>query len=95
MMIDVNSLLPILLYLCLIVLVVVFIILGIKLIRVLDKTDEMLDEVNKKIKSVDGVFNIIDRTTGVVNTISDRIIDRIAGFVGHVFRRKRGYDEDE
>lgn len=95
MTIDLSTLLPTLLYICLIVLVIVFIVFGIKLIKILDKTDEILDDVEKKIDQVDGVFEMIDRTTTYANTISDRIIDAIASFIGNIFRKKRGRDEDE
>lgn len=95
MIINLETFLPIILYLCLIVLVIVFVVLGIRLIRVLDKLDETLDDVNKKIQSVDGVFNIIDKTTGIANTLSDKIIDGIVGFASHLFKKKKGNDEDE
>ncbi len=95
MTIDLSSFLPVVLYICLIVLVIVFIVLGIRLIKVLDKADEVLDEVNKKMESVNGVFNIIDKTSGFANNISDRIIDGIANLIGLIFKKKKGKDEDE
>ena len=95
MTIDMNIFLPTLLYLCLIVLVIVFIVIGIKLIKVLDKADSVLDEVNKKMESVNGVFNIVDKTTSFANTISDKIIDSIAHLLSNLFKRKKGNDEDE
>jgi uncharacterized protein YoxC len=95
MTIDLSTLLPTLLYICLIVLVIVFVVIGIKLIKILDKTDKVLDDVERKIDQVDGVFEIIDRTTTYATTISDRIIDSIAGFIGNIFRKKRGRDEYE
>ena len=44
---------------------------------------------------VDGVFEIIDKTTGYANRVSDRIIDTIAGFIGGILRKKKGRIEDE
>lgn len=95
MMISLDAVFPIILYLCLIVLVIVFIVLGIKLIRILDKADIVLDEMSRKMNQVDGVFNIIDRTTSYANTIGDRIIDTIASFISNLFKKKKGNDEDE
>lgn len=95
MTIDLNCVLPTLLYICLIVLVIIFIVIGIKLIKVLNRADEVLDSVNKKMDQVDGVFEIIDKTTGYANHISDRIIDTIASFIGNIFRKKKGRIDDE
>lgn len=95
MIIDVNTVLPVLLYFCLLILVIVFILLGIKLIRILTKVDLVLDDVNRKMNQVDGVFEMIDKTTDYASSISDRIIDMIAGLIGGIFRKKKGKDENE
>ena len=95
MIINLNYFLPTILYICLIVLVIVFIVIGIKLINLLKKADEVLDGVNKKIDQVEGVFEIIDKTTGYADRISDRIIDTIANFIGNMFKKKKGKIEDE
>ena len=95
MMIDINEFLQIMLYFGLIVLIVIFIILGIKLIKTLTKVDQIIDDVNNKMDKVDGVFNIIDRTTDYASSISDKIIGAISSFVGMFFKKKKGNDEDE
>ena len=95
MMIDINEFLQIMLYFGLIVLIVIFIILGIKLIKTLTKVDQIIDDVNTKMDKVDGVFNIIDRTTDYASSISDKIIGAISSFVGMFFKKKKGNDEDE
>lgn len=95
MVVDLNQFFTILLYLGLIVLIVIFIILGIKLIKTLKKVDEVIDDVSEKMNKVDGVFNIIDKTTDYASSISDKIIGAVSNFINVLIRRKKGNDEDE
>ena len=95
MTVDINELLGIILYIVLIILVIIFIVLGIKLIRTLNKVDKVIDDVNVKMSKVDGVFDIIDKTTNYATSISDKIFGGISSFINVLFRRKKGNDEDE
>lgn len=95
MYIDTNELFPIILYILLIILVIILIVLGIKLIKTLRKVDDVIDDVNKKMLKVDGVFDIIDKTTDYAASISDKIVGGLANFIGNVFRKKKGKDSDE
>lgn len=95
MIIDLNEVFPIILYILLIVLVIILIILGIKLIKTLRKVDTVIDDVNNKMEKVDGVFDIIDKTTDYAASISDKIVSGIANFIGNVFRKKKVSDTDE
>ena len=95
MTVDLNSLLTIILIVALIVLVVIFIILGIKLIKTLKKVDEVIDDVNGKMDKVNGVFEIIDKTTDFASSISDKIIGTLSNFVSSLMFKKKGKDKDE
>lgn len=95
MTVDVYDFLLILLYISLIVLVIVFILLGIKLIKTLKKVDVVIDDVNDKMGKVDGVFNIIDRTTDYAAGISDKIISGISNFLKVFFTKKKGKKKNE
>ena len=55
-----NEIFPVILYGLLIILVVVLIILVVKLIKTISKVDLVVDDVNLKVKKLDGVFNIVD-----------------------------------
>ena len=48
---EINVFLSMLLYIAAIVLVIVFIIVGIKLIGILDKADKVIDNVDQKVHS--------------------------------------------
>ena len=94
-MVDIEVALRACLYIALIVLVIVFIVLGIKLIKTIKKVDNILDDVDEKMYKVNGVFDIIDKTTDVAVGISDKIISRISGIIEGVFKKKKGDDLDE
>ncbi len=56
MMMDVNAFLTILLLIAGVVLLVVLIVLGIRCISILNKVDRLVDDVNAKMESVNGVI---------------------------------------
>ena len=85
------EILPIILYVLGSILLVVLIILGIKLIITMNKIENVVDDITKKVKSLDGLFSIIDMTTDKLAMLSDRIVDMVTVFIKKVFRRK----EDE
>ena len=95
MMIDFDELLRIILYVGLIVLVIIVIILGIRLMKTLKKVDGLLDDVNVKITKVNGVFDIIDKTTDYASLISDKILNGIYSFISVFTKRKKGNDNNE
>lgn len=99
MVIDIlYQILPIINYALLAILLVVLIILGIKLIETINKTNAVLDDIEKKSKSLDGIFATIDNVTDAVSLASDRLIDGIAGIVrkiGSFKKRKKKKEIDE
>lgn len=95
MTVDLNEFFGLILYISLIVLVIVFIVLGIRLIKTLKKVDSVIDDVNDKMNKVDGVFDIIDKTTDYASSIGDKIISGISSFIGVLLGKKKGNDEDE
>lgn len=95
MTIDLNALMLTFIYIGLITLIIIFIILGIKLIKTLKKVDNIIDDVNDKMNKVDGVFDIIDKTTDYAATISDKVISSISNFINVLLRKKKGIDKDE
>lgn len=88
--------LPIILYVLGIVLVGILIIIGVKLIYTIDKTNDILDDVEKKAKSLNGVFEMVDNVTDSLSIISDTVVDGIVGLVSRIFKkRKREKEIDE
>lgn len=81
--------LPIILYVLGIVLVAILIILGVKLIYTVDKTNDILDDVEKKSKSLNGVFEMVDNVTDSLSIISDTVVDGIVGLVSRIFKKRK------
>lgn len=95
MTINLNEFLPVVLYIALIILIIILIILGIKLIKTLKRVDNVIDDVNSKMNKVDGVFDIIDKTTDYAASISDKIIGALSNFINVLFRKKKGKSDDD
>ena len=94
-MVDLSTVLPILLYLAGLVLLVVLIIVGIKLIGLLDKFDRIADNVEVKITSLDGAFNIVDKFSDSVAMVSDSLVSGTVKLLSNVFGKNKTSKEDE
>ncbi len=93
MMVDVNTLLTIFLYILGIILLIVLIVLGIKCIHVLNKVDRIVDNVEDKVTSLDGLFGVVDKVTDGIVLASDSIISSGADFLSKLFRKKKKEDD--
>ncbi len=91
-----QQLLPIIIYFLLIILLIIGIILGVKAINALTKVEKVVDDVNKKVESLNGFFNILDFTTDKIVLLSDKMIDLISGAFSRLFfRNKNKKNKDE
>ncbi len=90
-----QELLPIVIYVLLIILLVIGIILGVKAISALGKVEKVVDDVNKKVESLNGFFSIIDFTTDKIVSLSNRLIDGIAMAFSRLFSRKKKNKESK
>ena len=80
--------LHIVVYILLIILLIVGIILGIRLLNAMDKVDEVLDNMQRKVNSLNGLFSVIDFTTDKISAFSDKVVDVVSGFIGRFTRKK-------
>ena len=92
---SLMEVLPVLLYSLAIILVIVFIILGIKLIHTVDRANEILDDALKKAKSLNGFFNVIDGVTDTLSVLSDTVVSSITGLIGRLVPKKRKKERNE
>ncbi len=90
-----QTFLPIVIYFLLIILLIIGIILGVRSIQTLNKVDKVVDDVNDKVQSLNGFFNLVDFTTDKIVSITDKVVEGVSGLIGTVFRRKRKNDEEE
>ena len=85
---------PIILYLLGSVLLIILIVLGLKLIYTVNKTNQILDDAYNKTKSLNGLFNAIDSVTDSLSNLSDSIVSNITGIIGKVFSKKRKKEKE-
>lgn len=91
---SLNLFLPVLLYTFGIILLIVLIILGIRLIMILDKFDRVVDNIEGKVNSLNGFFSIIDKATDSIALISDSVVNAVASLVFKIFKKKKGKEDD-
>lgn len=81
--------LVVLIYISLIVLIISLIALCVKLIGTLNKADKLIDNVTKKVETLDGVFEMIDYATSSFGRLGETIIGSISSFTRKIFNRKK------
>lgn len=89
------EILPIILYVLGSILLIVLIILGVKLIITMNKIENVVDDINSKVKTLDGFFSVIDFTTDKLAMLSDKVVDTITLFIKKLFRRKEDVNNNE
>lgn len=92
-----SEVLPVLLYVLGSILLVVLIILGIKLIQTVDRANLLLDDLEEKSKSLNGLFSVVDSFSNAIAVVGDRVIDGVTGMVSNFFhkRKKKKYKVEE
>ena len=86
---DMIAYFPLVLYILGAVLLVILIILGIKLIHTIDKTNKILDDAYDKTRSLNGIFNAIDSITDTLSAISDSMVGAVTSAISKLFDRKK------
>lgn len=85
---TVNEVLPVVLYFLGAILLVCLIVLTIKLIIVVNKTEKVVDNITVKVKTLDELFNVIGAVTGKFTLVTEKIVDGIALLIEKIFKRK-------
>lgn len=84
----------IVLYISLIIFVISMTVLVIKLITTVNKTNYLVENLTKKAKSLDNLFNVIDFTTNKFNQVGELIVGSLTGLVKKIFGSKEREEED-
>ena len=83
----VNDFFQVIIYVLSSVLLGCLIVLVLKLINTVDKTNNILDNIDEKVRSLDGFFEVINKTTSTISSVRDRFLDKLS-FVFDKFGRK-------
>ena len=89
-----QKFLPLVIFILLIILLVVGIILGIRSIQTLNKVDKVVDDVNDKVQSLNGFFNLVDFTTDKIVSITYKVDEGVSGLIGGVFKKRNKKEEE-
>lgn len=87
--------LPIAIYFLLIILIIIGIIIGIKLIITMNKVESIIENVETKVNSLNGVFNILEMASCKISGVYERITDFFIGLADKLFFKKKEREEDE
>ena len=82
--------LQIILYVLGAILIMMLIVLSIKFIGTLNRINTVVDDINRKVKTLDGFFALVDYTTDKVTSISDKI----SAFATSIIRKISGNNEE-
>lgn len=92
-MVDIIQVFSVIFYISLTVLIIVLIILAINAIKTLNKIDKLVDDINTKSNQLNGMFNLIERSSGAVMSITNQFSSFIMQSVERIFKRKRDKNE--
>jgi len=67
---------------------VFLIILCIKLLYTIEKTNIILADVEKKLKSVNGIFDTMDNIKNAITVVGTSLFDNILHWINQLFRKK-------
>ena len=90
-----TDVLSIVLYILGSLLLLVLIVLCIKLVFTVDKTNRLLDDIQGKSKSLDGLFKGIDKFTDGMNRVSTTVVSSLLGLIGGMKKRKTKEELDD
>lgn len=93
-MIDASLFLQLMLYILGSILLIVLIVLGVKLIITMNKIENIVDDINGKVKSLNGIFSVIDMTTDKLALLSDKTISFISDMIKKIFNKRKEIVKD-
>ena len=92
----IDVFLPVILYVVAIILLIILIILCIRLLKILDRADNVLKNVEDKVNTFNGVFSVMKSASDRVESIADSFAVVVTSTLSKIFGKFKGnYKEDE
>ena len=88
-----SEVLPVIIYSLLIVFLIVVIILGIKVIIIVDSINNIIQDIQNKVASLDGIFRFASSAANKLNSLGSKIVDTVVGSITKIIGGK-GKDDD-
>lgn len=92
---EMSLILGIITYIFTIILLVVAIIIGIRIIGLTEKADKVLDDIQEKVNSLNGVFSVVNKVSSSMELISSKIANAIVNLFGKVLKKKKEDNEED
>ena len=77
------------------ILLLALIVFVIKMIKTLSKVDKTIDDINQKSAKLDGMFDLVDKSADVLNTVSDTAVNYVTGWFLKLVNRKKNKEGDD
>src|SRR5574344_928943 len=90
-----GTVLPIIIYILLIMLLIIGIILGIKLIITIDKVNDIVDDLEEKMGSLNNIFKVINFTSNKLGLLSSKVIDAVTSFINKLIGVRNGKEDED
>ena len=84
-----SEVMPIILYFLGAVLLIVLIMLVVKLIDTVEKTNFLLDNITAKAQSLDGLFDAIDSVGETISSVNFKLISTVTNILEKIFHKKK------
>ena len=84
-----NTYLPIVIYILLCILIILLITICFKVLKAINKAQEIVDDVDKKVKSLNGIFSIVDVFADKISSITEVITDSIILFIKKISKKRK------
>ena len=68
---------------------IILIIIGIRLLGILDKTDGICDNVEDKVNSLNGAISLVNKTASSISSLSDSIFMGITSTITKFIKKKK------
>ncbi len=91
----INTVFQSIVYILAIILLIVLIAFVIKGIKTLAKMNQIIEDLEAKSQKLDGVFTIVDRTTHVMNSVSDKAITFVTAWLTELFTHNKKKKEED
>jgi len=90
-----ETILQVLLYLLGAGLLIVLIIAVVKLFATIDKTNKLLDDLEDKSQTLNGLFDTIEDVSDTARTLNSKVSGIVAKFLGASRKRRKKLEEED
>jgi len=87
--ISISEFFVVILYILGAILLVTLIAFVFRMMKTLDKIDDVIDDVSNKSSKLDGVFSLVDKATDAVNVVSDGVTQFVVNGITSIVNRKK------